>query len=77
MPNIEHFDDKKENPTSHEVHVELEVGQGKETLKLRGLGRSKEDAKENAVVALRKFLTRAETEGKTAIALLEDKDFDL
>jgi len=72
MPELNHINDNKRSPTSHEVHVDLEVGQGKENLKLRGLGGSKDDAIQNAVLALRNFLTRAKIERKTAKTFLTD-----
>ena len=68
---VKHYDDKKGNPTSHEVIVELDFRQGSFTL--RGLGGSKEDALQNAVVALNRFLTQSEIEAKTAIADVKDR----
>ena len=64
-----HRDD--EETVSNEVEAVLEIGQGRETFSISGYGMNKQDAVENAVDALNKFITRAEIEAKEAIALIE------
>ena len=71
MADVKFHDDGEGGPTSHEVVVYLSFRQGNE-IRLRGIGGSKKDAAENAVVALNRFQTHAEIEAKTAIALIED-----